>query len=267
MIAGIYAPNAVWTQDDFRRFQVGSFRAVKLMWYHTPEDVERLRTLGCEYFLVRLPDSVGEGGRFREDVEYADMCIDTIRKFAPLGVRNFQLDNEPNVTWPTDKAGTWRGLLDRVMQLIRKSPDVPGDVRLGLAPLSWKPSTWKNVEEEWIPEQRKIFDQYDFVCVHSYWQKDVHYNSPAFGGNATHWHDALLGPSKPIVVTEWANSIHETGIEADGVEAARVEQYRQWLQWGRTLPYVEASFLYILGGTHDWEGFWPTDKVLEAMAR
>ncbi|HKP53817.1 MAG TPA: hypothetical protein VJ183_14345 [Chloroflexia bacterium] len=265
MIAGIYAPNAEWNENDFHLFEVGSFRAVKLMWYHTPEDVARLRALGCEYFLVRLPDSVAERGRFRGDAEYANLCIDTISKFVPLGIRNFQLDNEPNMIWPNDQAGTWRWLLDRVTRMIRKSPNVPGDVRLGLAPLAWNPATWTNVQEQWIPEQLKILDQYDFVCVHSYWQSAETYNSPSFGGNAKFWHTDLIKTTKPTIVTEWASSIHETGIPAQQVEMLRVTQYRRWLDWVSTLDYVEATFLYILGGTNDWEGFWPTEKVLKAM--
>lgn len=265
MLRGIHAPNALWTSEDFCRFRVAGAPAVKLMWYHTEADVVQLRGLGCRYFLMRLPDSI-EGTRFKGDHEWANECIALIKRFYPLGVRDYQVDNEPNLTWGMVNAPTWRWLTDRVVRLIRGSSDVPRDVRLGLAPLSWKPATWASVEGVWIPEQRKIQDQHDFFCVHSYYQKAERYNDPSFGGNVTHWHDRLLDPAKPLVVTEWASSVHElAGWTPEQVEASRLAQYPQWLSWVSTKPYVESTFLYILSGSPDWAGFWPTDKILRAL--
>lgn len=266
MISGLHAPNATWSGEDRCRLRVSGLQAVELMSAHTTEaDVVQLRALGVSYFLMRLPDSVDASGRFKGDVEYASECIALIRRFYPLGVRDYQLDNECNLTWPLDKASWWRWLIDRVVRGIRAN--IPTDVRLGLTPLAWKPDTWATVEGVWIPEQRLILDLFDFVCVHSYWQKGAYYNHPPFGGNVTHWHDVLLGPSKPYVITEWASSVHETGLPANDVEALRLMQYPQWLQWVSTKPYVESAFLYILGGTEHWEGFHPTDPVLRAMAQ
>lgn len=266
-LAGLHGPNAHWTQDDFCRVRVAGAQAIKLMPYHTEADVVRLRSLGVQYLLMRLPDSVAEGGRWRGDREYADLCIALIRRFYPLGVRDYQLDNEPNLTWSLQKASTWRWLMERVVNLIRQSPDVPRDVRLGLAPLSWKPATWQSVEQVWIPEQRLVQHQYDFFCVHAYWQKSSHYNSPSFGGNVTHWHDVLLDPTKPLIVTEWASSVHEiAGWTAEQAERERLAIYPQWLRWVATKPYVESAFCYILGGTADWQGFQPTDRVLRGFA-
>jgi hypothetical protein len=245
---------------------MGYFRAVKLMPYHNPEDVAILRSIGCEYFLVRLPDSVAPDGRWKGMVEWANECEDVIAKFSRVGVKRYQLDNEPNVVWPVASAATWRWLTNGVLERLRRSPRVPSDTLLGLAPLSWNPATWRSVEDVWIPEQRKLLDAHQFVCVHSYWQAAKHYNDPSFGGNVTHWHDALLPSNKPYVITEWASSVHETGLPPEQVEALRVQQYPQWLEWVGTKPYVEAAFLFILGGSNDWQGYWPTRGVLHAMS-
>lgn len=267
MISGLHCPNASFKPGDHCRFVVGAgFQAAFLMYQHTNEqDVAILRGNGVSYFVMRLPDSVAPDGRWRGDVEWANLCIDLIKRFYPLGVKRFQLDNEPNLTWPLEHAGTWRWLTDRVIRRIRQSSDVPADVLVGLAPLAWKPDTWSSVENVWIPEQRKILDQFQWIAVHSYWQAAKHYNDPSFGGNVTHWRDALLPSEKPYVITEWASSIHETGLPAAQVEALRLVQYPQWLEWVRGKPYVEAAFLYILGGTPDWAGFWPTDAVLRVL--
>lgn len=264
MLSGAHAPNSGWNLGDYCRFRLGAFRTVKLMSYHTAIDVDILRGLGCEKFLVRLPDSVDEGGRWKGKEEWADECVNTIHKFAPLGIKDYQLDNEPNETWPESEAGTWRWLVSQVVPLIRSSMGVPQDVRLGLAPLSWKPGTWHSVQNVWVPEQRKLINLHQFACVQSYYQKAAHYNSPSFGGNATHWHDVLL-PSLPLVITEWGSSIHETGLPASEVEARRLVEYPRWLEWAASKEYIEAAYLYILGGTEDWRGFWPTDKVLRKL--
>jgi hypothetical protein len=267
MISGIHMPNALITPEDLCAVRLGGFRTAKLMHYHSGGDVVNLITKGVRHFLVRLPLSTAPDGRWKGDEEWAGECIDIIRKFASFKIRDFQLDNEPNLTWDSKKAGIWRWLTERVIGLIRRSPDVPADTKLGLAPLAWKPDTWASVEQAWIPAQRQIVHIHDFLCVHSYWQQAGHFNLPPFGGNATEWHDKLMrGVDKPIVITEWANSSHEIkGITPEEVERLRLEQYPRWLTWISTLPYVEAAYLYILGGTEDWRGFWPTDRVLRAV--
>jgi len=276
VITGLHAPNASWTSEDRCRLRVSGLQAVELMAPHTTEaDVVQLRGLGVSYFLMRLPDSVeGATGRWKGDHEYANECIGYIKRFYPLGVRDYQLDNEPNLVWPEGEAHSWRFLLNLVVRLIRSSPDVPRDVRLGLAPLSWTPATWASVENVWIPQQRMIQDMHNFVCVHSYWQKGKHYNDPSFGGNVTHWHDSLLGSSRPYVITEWASSVHEVpGVTPQEAEALRIMQYPQWLRWvaertyqpAQGTSYVESAFLYIVGGTTDWVGFHPSDKILRSL--
>lgn len=270
MLVGCHLPNRPIELEDICRFRIGQFEAAKLMPYHNQSDVTRLRALGCGYFLVRLPDSVDDGGRWKKDTEWAEECVQTIRKFSAVGVKDYQLDNEPNLTWrPLDTKETvrdWRWLNEQVIGLIRQSPLVPKDTRLGLAPLAWKPDTWKPVQEVWIPEQRKLLPLVDFVCVHSYWQYGKYFNHPPFGGNATHWHDVLLGDSKPIVITEWGSSCHElAGVGPKEAEQLRTAQYPAWLNWVKTLPYVESAFLFILSGTSDWRGFEPTDRVLKVL--
>ncbi len=222
--------------------------------------------MGINYFLCRLPDSVAPDGRWKGAAEWAKECLETIKKFSAVGVRDYQVDNEPNLTWPKDKAWDWQWLTNEVISVIRQSVNIPKDVRLGLAPLAWKPDIWASVQTEWIPAQRSIFDKHQFVCVHSYWQYGKYFNDPSFGGNVTHWHDVLLGDTKPYVITEWGSSAHELeGITPKEVEQLRMVQYPAWLNWIRTKPYVESSFLFILNSTSDWLGFNPGDKVLKAI--
>jgi hypothetical protein len=43
------------------------------------------------------------------------------------------------------------------------------------------------------------------------------------------------------------------------------EEYPEWLGWLATFQYVEAAYVFILGGTDDWEGFRVTQTIVEAM--
>lgn len=264
MRIGAHLPNAHITLRDMCAFRVGGFKSAKLMWYHANAEVYGLQELGCTHFLVRLPDSVAPDGRWKGDQEWADECIDHILHFyQEHDITDFQLDCEPNLTWhPLDDpevAEAWRWLTGQVVGMIREA--VPSDVRLGLAPLSWKPGIYKQVEEVWIPEQLLIAHLFDFICIHSYWEESATFNHPPTGGNVTHWHDQLMqGVDLPYVVTEWASTS-----QAPDIEARRIREYPMWLRWIATKPYVEGSYLWILGGTDDWKAHFPTDKVLRAI--
>jgi hypothetical protein len=79
---------------------------------------------------------------------------------------------------------------------------------------------------------------------------------------------ALTG--KQVVVCEWANSLTDLVPRPDAgvvrAEMARsyplyVEQLRRELTPGGQ-PMVVAAYMYILGGTGEWAGFWPDDRTL-----
>lgn len=276
MRKGIHAPNAPWTQESISRYRIAGFPSVKLMYTdgtkHTLEDVRELKRRGCGHFMVRLPDSVAPGGRWKGDEEWAGQCIEAIRLFSQEGITDYQLGNEDNLIWPLDKAWLCCWLSARVVYLIKRTPGLPPNLRLGMAPLAWKPDTWDDVQNVWIPEQRKWLHSYDYICVHSYWENPDHWNLPPAGGNITHWHDAFFaGVDLPYMITEWGLDSKRPSAE---IEAIRIRQYPEWLQWlqerttdaqtGRS--YVEGAYLYILDGTKDWQRFWPTDRVLRAVA-
>lgn len=265
MITGVEMPNRPIVARDLCAFRVGGFKAAKLRDYHTPQDVMALRDLGCDEFLVRLPASVtGDNNRQKGDSEWAAECVDTIEKFAPLGVTDYILDNEANLWWPKGDAPRWRWLTRGVIGIIREY--TPANIRLGLMPLAWNPNTYRDVETSWIPEQRKIVDLHNFICTHSYWQNQDTFNHPPSGGNVTHWHDAFFpGVTLPYVVTEWGDTSHELGLPFGEVERRRLKLYPEWLRWISTKPYVAATYLFMLHGTERWAGHFPTDKVLRAI--
>src|SRR5688572_14710608 len=126
-------PNALITPHDLGSFRVGGFESAKLMWYAKPSEVFALRELGCTHFLVRLPDSVTEDGRWKGDEEWANECIGLVNRFYALGITDFQLDCEPNLTWKPlndpEVAQNWRWLTGQVYGMITEA--VPPAVRLG----------------------------------------------------------------------------------------------------------------------------------------
>lgn len=277
MKVGVCAPNLHYSQEDWNRYRIAGFPAVKIMWYHTDEEIIHQRKLGATYIMGRLWDSVdpNQGDRYRGDKEWEDLCVATINRMYALGIVDFQFDCECNLTWKLKDAKLWSWLVDRVVRRVRDR--IPKDVRLGLTPLAWTPDTWKSAEAVWIPEQMKVVDLFDFICIDSYWQAAEHYNVPSYGGNVTEWHDRLMrGVDKPYSVVELGGSFYKTpGITRPQIDRAMELQYPQWLRWapGRTgwgpgkTGYLESVFWYILGGTQHWQGYWMSDRTLRAIAK
>ncbi|HYP40261.1 MAG TPA: hypothetical protein VEX13_07850 [Chloroflexia bacterium] len=43
------------------------------------------------------------------------------------------------------------------------------------------------------------------------------------------------------------------------------QEYPQWLRQVRQYDFVEAAYVYILGGTEQWAGFRVTEDVVRAL--
>lgn len=260
-------PNGPITLDDLCLYKSGGFKTALLMWYHTPDDVARVREAGAEHIVVRLWDSEFAGADGRKYLpsftDYAHRAVSTIRAFYSLGVRDFQMDNEPNITWPEHGQNEWsyQWWANLALPVIR-SLTTGMQYRLGFAPMSLATEHGPN---RWYSACRALMGRFDFIAAHAYWQAERHITSAQFGGFPFTVHQ--YAPDKPILVTEWASSISQTNPAPDRErrEQIMVEQYPVWLAWARTQPYIEAAHCFLIGGTQDWYGFKLTERIVEAM--
>ncbi len=260
MMIGAHLPNGPLTTDDLAVLAAGRFGAIKAMWYHSPEAVRACRrVLGPDtHVLVRLPDS-------------SDTIIPSARDYAARCARHiqwmhdranawdFQLDNEPQYqhAWGPGAAWQWQAFMTDVIPDLKRQ--MPAGCRLGFTPLS-HPAL-----DLWLTATKRVAALCDFVCVHSYWQAADHRWHSGLGGNAPAFHAWL--PDKPVVVTEFGSSISEArpALAPAEVEARMVAEYPGWLEWAAGLGYIEAAYVYLVGGTPDWEGFRVTRAVAAAM--
>jgi hypothetical protein len=89
MLIGVCAPNRGWTEDDYRRFWLGRFQAVKLMSYHLTDpgrmvDLARLRRTNPGPMVVVRP---GDDGQPPEGGEYLHRYGPAIERLQSMGIR------------------------------------------------------------------------------------------------------------------------------------------------------------------------------------
>lgn len=295
-ISGAHLPNGPITQADLDAIKAGGFTGVKLLSYHhTQGDIRALRAIGIRHFAIRLPDSIwpvlDEQGRetgrryIPSALAYADRVNEQMLPLLELAPdADLILDNEPNYRgqWPSmwlpwanrfGTSGDWRAFMRDVLDdLLWEHPS-----------LNWcyTPMAWTEAgSEEWMHPD--LIKRCRKLTCHSYWQSlrtdgpnAPHPPGPSpmywqqFGANAAYIHN--LFPDKPIIIGEYANSLTDRRGTPQEVPQAQIHdamrrQYPLFLEWCASTGYIEAAFLFIIGG-QGWKGFEPSREVLEAMAQ
>lgn len=293
MLLGIQT-NKAWGQADFDLIlpagQGPRFKSAKLYQIHgcrhSEAEVMMLRRLGVEHFTMRLGDSIYEPDSahptrwLRDPVGYAEDHLRLIVRFRAAGVRDYIIDNEPNITWTRMGMGftpqqyaQWLDTMIRYMRHRRMYDgwDLPADVRIGYPPIAW---TDEYPHMPYLEALTDVAHQFDFLAVHSYFQSDRlgldnilagPLRWERFGANYL-WY-MRKWPGIPVQVAEWGNSVHERGVfTPEQVSYLRAIHYPIWLQYAER-EGVEASHVYIgPGATDDWAGFKVTEDVARAMA-
>jgi hypothetical protein len=120
----------------------------------------------------------------------------------------------------------------------------------------------------------QVYSLYDAIAVHNYDPGDLLAPDPR--GHLESWHRAF--PDKPIYITEYGLAyrwlLRDNGVPPDEAHIAqhsreKARRYAKYLQSLQSLDYVTAAFIFILGGTEDWErlggspdnGYWLTDDA------
>jgi hypothetical protein len=287
---GIHAPNVLFTPEIKRSMGRVGYRAVKLMPYHTREEVLDLQREGVEHFLMRLPDPVADDGRIKNSAEWGLECIRVIRGVFPL-VRKFQLGNEENLTFPEvigwapnmrpSEVFAW--LLEQTAPMIMAAIG-PG-VELVMPPVSFGQidpylrgpdgkvliggdgEIRKNPRYAWtwVEDLRRVIPLFPEVGVNAYWQSQDGDEMlwGIFGGVVA---EVWKRYGRPIVVTEWGNSLGDrTNPPAPDwpvIEACMEDQYPRYVDWLCSLPYVREAYAFIGEGcTERWRDFRVTEKV------
>jgi hypothetical protein len=271
---------------------VGGFQSVKLFTYHhSGHDIERLKAVGFKNVISRLPDTIWKRDEERYVPSPQDYLARAIYGYAPegnpgamqhyqQGIRHFVFDCEPNrvTQWPSihhPENRTGRMEPKDYAWFVRQvkpglEAELPG-ATIAFPGLSY---AQEDSPDYWLRELAGLISQFTYMHVHSYWQS-VRDDGPEglnlspmfwqnFGANVIHYR--RLFPTVRLVIGEYGNSLTDRrGTQGEVPQPliweAMRRQYPKWLRWLRTLGYVEAAYLFIIGG-QGWSGFNPSPLVL-----
>jgi len=234
--------------SDTSNIKAAAFGSVKAMWYQQPTEIRALDVP----VLLRLPDSeqVQDGGakRILGTDEYALQCATIIRQWQAAGVRllGVQLDCEPNEQASWGQSAYWQ-YQSFWLEAATKLRNMVAGVRIGFPPLSSNAPL-----SQWLAACQQAMAAADFVCVDAYWQTRSTQFHPGFGGLPAHYRQNM---QKPIILAEWGSSQFSGG-GSDGEKLKRWRlEYPVYQAWLESLGYVEAAYIFMQGGTLDWQGF------------
>jgi hypothetical protein len=232
-----------------------------------PDIAQRLISQG-QFVMARLFEK--PGNRVMSAAEFASSVAQGFEQLYNVGVRYFEIHNEPNlpqeglgVSWASgSEFGNW---FTAVYNALKSRH---ADAKLGYPGLSpqfnnpaFPPETdiWKFLEGSEAAIQRA-----DWIGVHCYWQNE----------GTGHWAmqsevDGYLWkkfyarwPNKLIFITEFSNNGRQTGEAAKTWYAAKGEQYGRYyglLRYQPNLAGAVAFALYWPGQDENQEG-WRTDN-------
>ena len=123
---------------------------------------------------------------------------------------------------------------------------------------------------------RTVYQNFDAIGLHMYDTGDL--LAPATRARLDQWHACF--PDKPIYITEYGIAylwlLRDAGVPADDAhraehDAEKARRYSLFLDNIRSVDYVPAAFVFLLGGTTDWEkmpgdnGYWLADAAWGAF--
>ena len=119
---------------------------------------------------------------------------------------------------------------------------------------------WVHRERTWATLCRRAINRSDWLGIHVYWQRRVEMKHDALGENWK-WYRRTF-PRKRIIVTEAGNS----SCQSPGLGSlAPGEQAAQYASWCSTNPRVYGVTFFLLGGSHDWDGFAIGRETIQAL--
>lgn len=236
--------------------------AVKLNSTAAPEDVDRLRAINPDMFImVRLYASLR--GRNYAAAQFAqDLAFDTLQ-FYTRGVRYFEIHNEPNLVdegWTTSwqngrEFGRW--WLEVRDQLKVQCPEAKFGYP-GLSPDGF-PMPLRTNDMRFLSESDAAAQAADWIGLHCYWTDEPEMNSP--GGGLGYLEYRRLFPDKLLFITEFSNP-------AQGVEARlKGQQYVRYYNNLRNAPGLGAAFSFVLSASSNfpWEAWRAEDGKLSEI--
>ncbi|MEK6573623.1 MAG: M23 family metallopeptidase [Chloroflexota bacterium] len=229
---------------DYPALQAARVEAIKLMSSGRPENVDRLKQINPEMFVMVRLFADFRNRRVRSD-EFAAWVENDMGQFYNKGVRYFEVHNEPNLqiegwkfSWQDGREfGRW--LMDVVNRLKPKYPEA----KFGYPGLSPGASISGQRVDSWafLGQSDEAARAADFMCCHCYWVNDA--DQLAATGGLVYEEYRRRYPNKLLFITEFSNPTDHADTRTKG------QQYVNYYKRLRSLPGMGAAFSFVLSAS------------------
>ncbi len=232
------------TEADYPALAASRVEAVKLMSSARPENVDRLKTINSNMFIMVRLRADFRNRRVRSD-EFASWVEGDMAQFYQHGIRYYEVHNEPNLqlegwkfSWQ-DGVEFGRWYQDVANRLKAKFPEA----KFGYPGLSPGGSISGQRVDSWafLGQGDEAVRGSDFVCCHCYWINDADQLSAT--GGLVYEEYRRRYPGKLLFITEFSNPTDNTSIQLKGT------QYVNYYKRLRNVAGVGAAFSFVLSAS------------------
>lgn len=247
MIKGVHLPNNKMRSSDYLAYDSARLEGFKGMTFASdPEDAQALMVRDADSMVRLYDDRIRAPNHGVKAVQFCLKQEAPIRTYMKMGVKKFEIHNEPNHPSGIEGWGAQREDARRFnawYQVVYGTlKEMFPDAEFGF------PGLVPQVNDlMWWDECKKSIQMSDWVGFHGYWQFDNH-TSRQWG--MRHVYLWRRHPTKPMYVTECGDA---TDIEGFDTKAARLGRYASLLQ---RFPWIQGVYPFILS-SHDpqWDEF------------
>jgi hypothetical protein len=233
---------------DFAAVQASQVEAVKLLTWARPEDIDQLRQIRPDIFiLARLMTKIGAPNQFSDF--FVSEVQSQMAAFYARGIRYFEVHNEPNLrsegwlsSWQ-DGHDFARFFLEVRQKLKAQFPDA----RLGWPGLSPGPGIdgQRLKDSDFLDQADAAARAADWLGVHCYWQSAGLMEDEAIGGRVYRQYRRRY-PDKLIFITEFSNATEPPAVKAP--------QYVAYYQSLFNEPGIGAAFSFVVSASGPFSG-------------
>jgi len=231
-------------EADFQAVAQSRVEAVKLNSSAAPEDVDRLRAINPNMFImVRL--FADFKNRMVRPEDFASWVMHDMGRFYERGIRYFEIHNEVNLKiegW-TFSWQNGREFAQWWLTVRNALKGVYPEARFGWPGLSPDgfPMPERTNDLRFLDDGVDAVRAADFICLHCYWRDEAELRSP--NGGMGHLEYRRRYPDKLLFITEFSNPIPNVDMLAKG------RQYVQYYQALRDVPGLGAAFSFVVSAS------------------
>jgi murein DD-endopeptidase MepM/ murein hydrolase activator NlpD len=232
------------TDADYPAVAASRVEAVKLMSSARPENVDRLRSINKDLFIMVRLRADFHNRRVRSD-EFASWAEGDLAQFYQRGIRYYEIHNEPNLqlegwqySWQ-DGTEFGRWFTDVANRLKAKFPEA----KFGWPGLSPGATINGQRQDSWafLSQGDEAVRAADFLCCHCYWLNDA--DELASTGGLVYEEYRRRYPDKLLFVSEFSNPTDNTSLQAKGT------QYVNYYKRLRNQVGLGAAFCFALSAS------------------